>query len=745
MNEWDGVLRALADDPADYEREGGMVLFTRHGDEHEIVLKEIPTAGLCVEAAGGLLPIATYVQRDILGLGRLARQIVTIYERPSKARLVPFVEGPATAEFGTRQEEWPRASVELRRYLQEAEPGTTRLVELMAPAGRGKTMLLETVARELAVQYQPAPYPIPLLLKVDLLGRYVGTIDDAIAGSLNNEYFFPGLSQKDVTLAVRLRWLVLALDGFDELVARVGSRDAFLRITELLEQLEGQGTVILSARESFFELYQISSAIRTYLQPKRGSYSTFVVRLNRWSHAQGVEVFQKLESQNPREDFEQLASAFENDAELIYHPFFLTRLAQLWMQGERFANAVGQTSRLARTRYVIETFVDREAREKWIDRDGNPLVPTVAHIHLLAGVAEEMWRSGAFALDSEELRLAAQLGAAHLGLSGSIMDGALERLPTHAALATKDRKGTAFLHDRFLHYFLGVRVVHLLHEFDAAALRHLLAARELSPDVAEWIVWGWQATAGTLSRATRALQTTLADSADSVLRANVSDLTARLCDRQENAGVELRCLEFVGESCKMRRFDLVRFENCQFWHADLSGSCFSQCVFDGCEFGDVLIDTDTSFRGSRFVNVSVASVQCEGDEFYAPTDIRRVFEDRGVAFEPSEQSLEEPTSVVRPVDRERFRVITVFVRASSKTLDVAVEEVSEHLPPRAVRDVLRVGLETEVLKTVQKTTSGPRKTFVRFAVDRQRLTEGIRGPVGDARIDEFWTRLERKD
>jgi hypothetical protein len=740
MNEWDAVLSALADNPEEYEREGGTILFTRHGDQYALTLTEVPTVGLSVKSGQDVIPISTYVQREILGLPRLARQIITISDRAAKSRPVSFVEGPATREEMGSTTQWSDASASLKQFVQQAEPGTTRLIELMAPAGRGKTMLLETVSRDFALRYQPDPYPIPLLLKVDLLGRYVGTIDDAIAGSLNNEYYFPGLSQKDVALSVRRRWLILALDGFDELVARVGSRDAFLRITELLDQLEGQGTVILSARESFFELYQVTTAIKTYLQPRRGSYATSVIKLERWNRHQGIEVFQKLRSVTPESTFDDLSRAFQGDEELIFHPFFITRLAQLWMVGERFGSAAGQATSLARTRYVIETFVDREAREKWIDRDGNPLIDSMAHVHLLAGIAEEMWRSGAFALDVEELRLAAQLGIEHLSLPKVQIDAALERIPTHAALATKERKGTSFLHDRFLHYFIGFRVAHLLSIRDVNALRHLLAARELGPDASEWIVWNWQAVAGNVTGALRTLQALVESDAEPVLRLNVSELAARLCDSFDGHDISLHDLEFVGDSCAARHYRNLNFSACHFWHADLTSTVFENCAFTQCDFGDILIDDKTSFAGSRLIHTEIANVDVGDERLFVPSDIADVLREKGLLV-PDDQPLGSSDIKTRDVSRDRLRAVNAFVKASTKTWDVAMEEMEDRLGKPA-REVIRAALKYEVMKQVPKSTSGPHKTFVRFNVDREKLMQGVEGPVGDSRIDGFWSQLE---
>ena len=383
----------------------------RHGREYTFSLKTVAGIGLAIRRDDGTYEhVASYIQRNLLELPRLASQIQRALDREQGKRPGKFVEGPADFEHRKNREHWQSAYSGIDAYLSEGEPDTTRIVQLMAAAGKGKTVLLETVANSFARKYHPDPYPKPILLPIDLLGRYTGNISDAIAGSLNNTYLFPNLTQRDVILGMKKRWIILALDGFDELVARIGVRDAFLGISDLVDQLDGNGDIILSARESFFDLFQITTGIRTYLQTRRGSYSTATIRLSQWTEEQGKEVFSGLGSKNPKDDLHSLSHAFEDDREVVLHPFFLTRLAALWVGGERFESATGQLDTLSRSRYVIETFLQRETYEKWKDRDGNPLLSADGHREMLGAVAEEMWRSGAFTFSIEELRIAAEIG-----------------------------------------------------------------------------------------------------------------------------------------------------------------------------------------------------------------------------------------------------------------------------------------------------------------------------------------------
>ena len=60
----------------------------------------------------------------------------------------------------------------------------------------------------------------------------------------------------------------------------------------------------------------------------------------------------------------------------------------------------------------------------------------LGHSEMLSAIAEEMWRTGAFSLDAEELKIAAEIGLAESSIPPSILPQVLDRLPTHAACQT---------------------------------------------------------------------------------------------------------------------------------------------------------------------------------------------------------------------------------------------------------------------------------------------------------------------
>jgi len=747
MNTIERELGALADSPDDFAYRDGTVIMQRHGSEMVLEIRSLPGLGVCVRGSAAeeqaeFVPMAIFVQRSLLKLHVLASQVARAVERAMKLRPIPYIETPGSVTIGVLTETVPEARNALAEFLKCPTPEVTGVIELMASAGQGKTILLESIALALAQEFVPNEHPTPLLLNVDLLGRYVGSVEDAIAGSLNNTYVFPSLTQRDVIYCIKRGWIALALDGFDELVARVGTRDAFIRLNDLIEQLEGSGTIIVSARESFFELYQISSAIRQFVQPRRGSYSVRALRLLPWTEVQGRIVFQSLGSESPDAELAALLRAFDGAKDIALHPFFLPRLADLWQKGERFEAIAAVGGPLARMRYVIDTFIHRETTEKWVQRDSRmPTLDIEQHSILLGVIAEEMWLSSAFRLDSEELRLAAAMALDEIGASKSVAESVTARISTHAALSARGAMH-GFLHDRFFYYYLGLRLGRLIAKGDRQALLVMFSIGDLQPDVLEWAAYCLATNTEQLGSYFRILNALFTQDSDLAVVQNASSCAVRLAVQAgalSVANVVLDSMMIAGDVLRGRTLSKVTFLKCVFGQCDLKGTRLEQCTFDTCQLGDLLIDSETSFSESRF-SKCIARSACDADAertYFDPTEIRRTIAGYGGHFEvPAVQ----PTVALPFPNMKLVACVERVVRLSDRQTDVAIEDLYERFGEDAAL-VAKVGVATGVFKTVQRPTSGPKKHFVRFAVDRSLVLPGQSGPTNVKAIDEFWNQL----
>lgn len=746
MENWKTILSELAD-PGDYEVQGGLVLFGRLGRSHCLEIVQLPHAGVAVQTFDDQtyvdpIPISKFIQSQILDLGRFSKQISKALEARADHAVIPYIDVAARFTYSNnRTLEWTdNTAVRFRDLLLKTEPDVTRIIQLMAPAGQGKTALLENLALTFARDYFPDNFPKPLLLPVDLLGRYVGNVEDAIAGSLNNLFRFP-LPQRDILQVMKRHWLILALDGFDELVARTSLREAFLRINELVDHLDGAGTIILSARETFFDLWQVTTAIRTYLQPKRGTYLMYSIELSQWQSTQAVRVFSHLGSPQPAADLEHLQEAFGRDSKILFNPFLLIRVAKLWMEGERFAKANQELDSLARMELVVGTFVHREATQKWKDREENIILPLEAHYEMLASIAEEMWMSNAMYLDNEELGIAAEIGLLKRNLAKESTEAVKARIATHAVF-TSFNKQFRFLHDQFFYFFLGHRIARLLLEDRSSEVRSVLEKSELSSIVAEWISFFIGPKNSTRETVCKKLATLKQTPSGEYEPSNLALLLAQLLDRTATSEkIELGHLHFTGSALLNRQLTNIRFDGCKFLNVDISNSAFLQCEFLRCDFASILVDHTTLFTGSNLVDCSISRFEFpEGGGIYSPSEIYAFLVGAGAIITSSSNSNDGP---YRNAAKDALRCLELFVKRSGRGSDVVVEEIAEYVP-RFATQVAKLAIECNIAKEVARSASGSRKMFLRFVVDKNNLLEALSAPSRDDRIENFWSHFEKR-
>jgi hypothetical protein len=403
------------------------------------------------------------------------------------------------------------------------------------------------------------------------------------------------------------------------------------------------------------------------------------------------------------------------------------------MQGERFAS-LPTSSATAKTSYVIDTFVAREVAEKWVDRDGNVILSREGHLAILRSIAEEMWRGGAFVLDSQEIRISAELALAELALPAGVVRDILDRMPTHGVLIPKGR-GLAFIHDRFLQYFVGTRIGELCLRGEGDALRALLEASSMGPDISEWAVWQ---SSSNSAKAIDYLCSGVSLPWDTVGRLNCGSLLAGLI-RTNGTSPLLEQQLFSEQDFYGAAVTSVTFEKSSFWQVDFRGAAFTNCTFSRCEFGEVLLDLTTSFKGSVFSDCTFTGAET-GDGHAFGKDLVDLFERIGGKVILPSDTPAQPTRTIRP---ELLETVERAVRSSEKTCDVAIEDLEEDFGADA-KVFHKLALEHQVVRFAKKDASGKPKTFFRFKVDRSQFLAGQAGPVGNEAIDGFWAAAEKR-
>lgn len=131
------------------------------------------------------------------------------------------------------------------------------------PAGIGKTTLIELLCLNRADSYYETQ--APLILHVKSRGRSLQNLEDLMAYSLQRLQLNVMFDQ--VPILARHGLVTIAVDGFDELADPSGYALAWGQLNELVNTMRGQGTLILSGRETFIGKNRLMSVVSSLKEP----------------------------------------------------------------------------------------------------------------------------------------------------------------------------------------------------------------------------------------------------------------------------------------------------------------------------------------------------------------------------------------------------------------------------------------------------------------------------------------------
>ena len=98
----------------------------------------------------------------------------------------------------------------------------------------------------------------------------------------------------------------------------------------------------------------------------------------------------------------------------------------------------------------VDTIIEREVNEKWIDRSGQPAQPLITseeHHELLSLIAQEMWGMNTEVLNADVLDLLAELFSEARSKTPVVARQIKERIKQHALISSPNSNRLAFMFD----------------------------------------------------------------------------------------------------------------------------------------------------------------------------------------------------------------------------------------------------------------------------------------------------------
>lgn len=255
-----------------------------------------------------------------------------------------------------------------REIDRAGEDANTLLLVITGEPGAGKTCVLQEVVRSTASEYLSGGSK-HLYLYINAQGRALARFNEALATELQD--LRSQLTYHTISTLVRLGLVVPIVDGFDELLGAGGYEDAFSSLSTFLEELDGMGAMVASARSTYYEHEFVMRANRTSSLGSQ-AWTQRPIEIAAWSDEEFenyvAEACGGLPAEVATAKKAAIRTLFDGHEELKRKPFFVARVAELVLEGKSFS---GQGSLLER---LVSAYLLREQTEKLLDRGGKPLL-----------------------------------------------------------------------------------------------------------------------------------------------------------------------------------------------------------------------------------------------------------------------------------------------------------------------------------------------------------------------------------
>ena len=740
-NDFEQILTAFADTPANVDIDRGSLLIEvrdeiiganliqRHGE-------------LYVEESGSISPAAAWLVNRVARLPVLADRILSQIEDVAhfinpNGRLLDRIERSPDEQ----ETEIIGVKEHILDLLGERPAQTSTGLYITSDAGEGKTTLIHHLARHQAHLYKHKETDW-LIVPVSLGGRTFLRFDDVIIGALVNSLRFPFLYYEAFVRLVRMGVIVPALDGFEEMFVEGQAGDAISALGNLMDMLNGEGTVLIAARKAYFE-YKSLQVQAPLFESIRGQSAEFArLHLDRWSRRQFVDYAAMRGVDSAHELFDQAARKLGANHPLLTRAVLVRRFVDMAIDGtgsQQLVTAIHNDSENYFYQFV-QSIVEREAHDKWVDKSGDPARPLLSvdqHRELLGELALEMWVSESSWLKSDVVESVAAMYAESQHMHGSTTAQIIERVKQHALIVeTDDRQFTyRFDHEEFYYFFLGEVLARMIRDRDLADMRRVCRISKFS-DLAIDTAIGFAIRSESNFANLIDVLNVICESEPhaSFVRENAAGLLVRTFDRAcSTERMVVKGMSFPVDALKDRSVSNVEFVDCYFQRTELSPLKLKDCLFDHCQFAQIELDEKRKFRSCEFRDCDCYSVLTFSSEsaMYAPTTIEYTLRKAGIVIPGSSSTDMSPTLDLNPQEELLLteRMCRIFYRSTGVNEGVLRQRLGSQAN-LFFDSVLPELIDHQVLERVQYSGAGNQSRY-RLAVSLRNVQKSIKQAQGN--------------
>ncbi len=675
IDDFTRVLRAFADQPNNLVIDGGRLLVEIRDELIEADLSN--RAGTVWVQEPGAEPRSAYkwILRRVARVDQLADRLLSYIPEERffvtpRGRLLDQLDADPT-EANVAKSDAVNALV---GTLSQRPSGASTVLYLTSDAGEGKTTVVNHVAREQAKRFK-AGKATWLLLPISLGGRPFLRFDDVVVGELVNRLRFQHLYYDAFLELTKLGVLVPAFDGFEEMFIESSSGEAVSALGNLVQHLQSSGSVLIAARKAYFEFHNFRTQARLFDAIQSHSVTFSRLTLRRWQREQFRKYCNLRGLRSGDSLYRSVAERLGKRHPLLTRAVLVKKLVDIALELPS-TDAVLERIGSDPDEYFVDfvtTIVEREAKEKWLDRSGEagqPLLTVTDHFDLLAMIAREMWEMRSDALKRDYLELVTDVFTSDRKFSPEIDRQIRKRLPEHSLLALVSGTGDilAFDHDDFRRFFLGRALGQLLlgeSDEELASWLNVAAVPADTVDAAcRYTVQEGVAPGATIERVVGIGQQA---PTTSYMKENSGSIALTLAGLGAERETLLQGLVFPPGALVGMRVTGIRVSDCEFQATGLRNARIVDCEFRRCRFHRLEGSAET-VAGSTLWDCEVDQWVDEGDVgVYEPARIRQALVEEGFRVSrsgPTAAPEDEERAVVDAEAEMAERALRIFMRAT---------------------------------------------------------------------------------
>lgn len=757
-------ILAFADDDSDVLFEAnGDVVFYKNGSLQTCQITINTDGNRVVAYQGEQFSYRTFIARKLANLDLFARRIIE-----KRKAIEAFVDSPAilkSVHGEARNTALALLGHECDNFLEFG----SKISFITADAGHGKSALLKQYQYLQADRYlkNQSAY---LFWHIDLQGRDLVRLPEAIMFDLG-ELRLPGLYYSSVINLVQKRYIILAIDGFDELAAEIGGMNAVSSLANFINEMQGQGTLIAASRRTFFDTHDYLKRTSLLKSNVPDDIIFNELKLKDWTKKEVVEYFSNCAFDEPEKIYDCIvAELHDENHPILTRPFLLTKLATA-IEGnkELIPMFFSKTSKPEHgVSQIVEAFTMREVY-KWKERDsktGKPYLSFDQHIRFLSEIANAMWESKREYVTVEEIEYYAALLLSDWGIDETIKPIIMNMVKSHAFLVpVSDSKFEArkFDHEEFRNYFLARCLAEQIEAVPKKSnyflLKKFLYIDQL-PDSVGMYCFNYVKDLQTNIYMIIQIFKRLIDEEykPTYLQMNIGTLLPFMIDKipfEESITFDSKVTytSLVFENKNLRN---ITFENGTFINISLRDTCLENVHFKNCSFNEVKIEIASSncFRNVSLKDCQVNSIVLlqDGDVkevAYSPERIKELLIQSGIKVQeeqlmpivPLKDLLEERSDFKKTLSRFLLKFNKMTIQYENSILDEKHFGINSSM---VVNEIIPLAREYGIIQAVEnKHTRQVHSKAWRLIIPIEELLK-YDGIIEDNKLSKFWIEVNAK-